>query len=97
MRFLKKDYGINPSILYPVNDKAIIRDNIIKLFLTNYRILGNGTLLLIKSSREDGGQYLCKVDNGVGGGISKLAQVTINGKPKQINNLITIACIRHLG
>ena len=48
-------------------------------FSSNRRILGNGTLMILKSRAEDEGQYLCKADNGVGGGISKLAQVTVNG------------------
>ena len=32
-----------------------------------------------KSKATDEGQYLCKAQNGVGEGISKLAEVTVNG------------------
>ena len=43
-------------------------------------ILKNGTLIIDKSVAKDEGQYLCQARNGVGEGISKLAEVTINGK-----------------
>ena len=43
-------------------------------------ILRNGTLIIDKSVAKDEGQYLCQARNGVGEGISKLAEVTINGK-----------------
>ena len=45
-----------------------------------FRILRNGTLVINKSKAKDEGQYLCKAQNGVGEGISKLAEVTVNGK-----------------
>lgn len=45
-----------------------------------FSILSNGTLVINKSKAKDEGQYLCKAKNGVGEGISKLAEVTINGK-----------------
>ena len=50
----------------------------------NFRIYENGSLLIDKSNAEDEGQYLCKAQNGVGEGISKLAEVTINGKGQKI-------------
>ena len=53
-------------------------------FIFNFRIYENGSLLIEKSKAEDEGQYLCKVQNGVGEGISKLAEVTINGKSPKI-------------
>ena len=53
-------------------------------FTFNFRIYENGSLLIDKSNAEDEGQYLCKAQNGVGEGISKLAEVTINGKSKKI-------------
>ena len=43
-------------------------------------MLENGTLIIEKSVAEDEGQYLCQAQNGVGEGISKLAEVIINGK-----------------
>ena len=43
-------------------------------------MLENGTLIIKKSVAEDEGQYLCQAQNGVGEGISKLAEVIINGK-----------------
>ena len=49
----------------------------------NFRIYENGSLLIEKSNAEDEGQYLCKAQNGVGEGISKLAEVTINGKSRK--------------
>ena len=49
-------------------------------FYFDFRIYANGSLLIDKSNAEDEGQYLCKAQNGVGEGISKLAEVTINGK-----------------
>ena len=45
-----------------------------------FSLLDNGTLVIEKSNANDEGQYLCKARNGVGDGISKLAEVTINGK-----------------
>ena len=36
--------------------------------------------MIKKSKAKDEGQYLCKAQNGVGEGISKLAEVTVNGK-----------------
>ena len=53
-------------------------------FPFNFRIYENGSLLIDKSNAEDEGQYLCKAQNGVGEGISKLAEVTINGKTQKI-------------
>ena len=53
-------------------------------FIFNFRIYENGSLLIDKSNAEDEGQYLCKAQNGVGEGISKLAEVTINGKRQKI-------------
>ena len=53
-------------------------------FTFNFRIYENGSLLIDKSNAEDEGQYLCKAQNGVGEGISKLAEVTINGKSQKI-------------
>ena len=52
----------------------------------NFRIYENGSLLIDKTKAEDEGQYLCKVQNGVGEGISKLAEVTINGKSQKIKS-----------
>ena len=53
-------------------------------FHFDFRIYANGSLLIDKSNAEDEGQYLCKARNGVGEGISKLAEVTINGKSEKI-------------
>ena len=54
-------------------------------------ILGNGTLVINKSKATDEGQYLCKAKNGVGEGISKLAEVVINGKwHRQTQNIFVI-------
>ena len=53
-------------------------------FHFDFRIYANGSLLIDKSNAEDEGQYLCKAQNGVGEGISKLAEVTINGKTQKI-------------
>ena len=55
-------------------------------FPFNFRIYENGSLLIEKSNAEDEGQYLCKAQNGVGEGISKLAEVTINGKSQKIKS-----------
>ena len=53
-------------------------------FPLNFRTYENGSLLIDKSNAEDEGQYLCKAQNGVGEGISKLAEVTINGKSQKL-------------
>ena len=53
-------------------------------FPFDFRIYENGSLLIEESNAEDEGQYLCKAQNGVGEGISKLAEVTINGKRQKI-------------
>ena len=50
------------------------------LFSISDSVLRNGTLMINKSIAKDEGQYLCQAKNGVGEGISKLAEVTINGK-----------------
>lgn len=42
----------------------------------------NGTLLMSSTVASNEGRFLCRADNGVGEPISKLVQVTINGKFK---------------
>ena len=83
-------------ILIVLLTKTLLNYNVLILFHFpfNFRIYENGSLLIDKSNAEDEGQYLCKAQNGVGEGISKLAEVTINGKRQKIkircNRVISI-------
>lgn len=42
--------------------------------------LTNGTLLLTKVDKSTAGRYVCEATNGIGAGLSKVIQVTVNGK-----------------
>lgn len=43
------------------------------------RLLSNGTLLLHKVKKEMSGKYLCETNNGIGPGLSKVVEVTVQG------------------
>ena len=47
--------------------------------LCSSRVSNNGTLVIASATANDEGSYLCKVNNGVGDGISKLISVEVNG------------------
>ncbi len=42
--------------------------------------LSNGSLLIQQAKAEDHGYFLCHVDNGIGGGLSKVIFLTVHGK-----------------
>lgn len=69
-----RQYNINIFLNLPVIWFTFV------IYIVLIRILRNGTLVINESKSTDEGQYLCKAKNGVGEGMSKLAEVTINGK-----------------
>ncbi|KAK8753843.1 hypothetical protein OTU49_017168, partial [Cherax quadricarinatus] len=44
--------------------------------------LSNGSLLLTQVTKEAEGRYLCEATNGIGAGLSKVVQVTVNAPPR---------------
>lgn len=42
-------------------------------------VASNGSLVVVGARSEDEGKYLCEATNGVGGGLSSLITLTVNG------------------
>lgn len=51
---------------------------LIKSGSANHNIYENGSLAITKVSTNDGGEYLCSATNGIGSGISRVIQLTVN-------------------
>ncbi|GLH11408.1 Down syndrome cell adhesion molecule-like protein Dscam2 [Gryllus bimaculatus] len=49
--------------------------------------LANGTLLLARASDADEGHYLCEAHNGIGAGLSKVVQLTVNVPERFLNTM----------
>lgn len=43
-------------------------------------VASNGSLVVIGARAEDEGRYLCEAANSVGGGLSALVKLTVNGE-----------------
>ncbi|XP_047109675.1 Down syndrome cell adhesion molecule-like protein Dscam2 [Schistocerca piceifrons] len=41
-------------------------------------VMANGTLSILSASAEDEGFYLCRADNGIGAGLSKVVEIAVN-------------------
>lgn len=42
-------------------------------------VMSNGSLIIPAASTYNEGQYLCKAENGIGTGLSKMIHITVNG------------------
>ena len=49
-------------------------------FLSSYRLLGDGDLMIVNGNESHEGKYLCQANNGVGSGKSKLISINVDGK-----------------
>lgn len=45
-----------------------------------YSVLSNGSLSIAPAANHHEGQYMCRADNGIGRGLSKIITVSVNGK-----------------
>lgn len=45
-----------------------------------FAVLGNGSLSIAPAARHHEGQYMCRAENGIGRGLSKIINVSVNGK-----------------
>ena len=55
----------------------------------NVRSLSNGSLLFLEAEENHEGQYMCKLENGIGPGESKIVHLDVNGKGNKL--LLVIA------
>lgn len=47
--------------------------------MERYHVFPNGTLLIRSAMEEDDGPYLCRADNNIGHGISKIVSLKVHG------------------
>lgn len=45
-----------------------------------YAVLSNGSLSISPAAHHHEGQYMCRAENGIGRGLSKIITVSVNGK-----------------
>lgn len=45
-----------------------------------FAVLQNGSLSISPAARHHEGQYMCRAENGIGRGLSKIIVVSVNGK-----------------
>ncbi|KAI4504193.1 hypothetical protein M0802_000664 [Mischocyttarus mexicanus] len=56
-------------------------------------VAGNGSLVILRVSRDHASSYLCQANNGIGPGLSKLIRLTVHGKIFTLHCVISLVAV----
>ncbi|GAB6020816.1 Down syndrome cell adhesion molecule-like protein 1 [Chamberlinius hualienensis] len=75
-----------PTISWMKKDSSTSRTVALKSLNNNrFGIYANGTLVIEHVNYEDAGAYICRADNGIGIGLSRITQITVQVPIKIVN------------